>query len=480
MDINRTVADLIRFARQKLLLSERDETFAVNKLIDILGPIDYEKCPSERTFDRPDALLDEVIAYAVEKKIIETEYDKETLTDMVMGALSAMPSVVENTFNAIAAERGGKAATDFLYGYCVSNSYVKRSKLDKNPRFDTCGLTVTINKSRPEFKDAKAAAAQSASKYPSCVICRVNEGYGLKNKRTLRTVSLKLGGEDFFWQYSPYGYFNEHGIAVNRSHKPMYVDKTTFEKLIDFVDIFPHYFIGCNAALPRIGGSILAHDHYQGGGEVLPLQKAKIKRYFKDPKHKNAVIGAVDWQGTVLRVIGSRADVVAVSEAIRAAWTDYSAPSLGIIARDADGVHNAVSPTVIKTKSGYEMNIILRNNIVSKEYPDGVFHAHPEFHCIKKESIGLIEAQGLFILPGRLEGELNTIAECLDGGKPLPKELAEFGGIFAELAKLYKGDSAAAIREELGSVCNRILQNTAVFKADADLNDFMVKSGFEL
>ncbi len=479
MEISEIIGNLLQYAQENLQLDARDVNYRRNKILEILGleSVDVVNCTAH--FSVPDEILDSLVNYCVEHKIIE-DWQQEELTDKVMSTLSLTPAQVGDRFDSIYKLSGAKAATDWLYAYCVKNSYVKRAKLDKNPRFEVNGLVVTINKSKPEFRDPKKAAAGNSVKggYPKCVICRENEGYATRNKRTLTTVSLKLSGEDFFWQYSPYGYFNEHGIAVNCKHIPMYVDKSTFFKLMDFVDAFPHYFIGCNAPLPRIGGSVLAHDHFQGGGEILPLHKAGIKKYVKDPRNRNVKIGVLDWPGTVVRVCGDRNAVAEVCEQIRMAWVNYDNPQLGIVHEDKDGVHNAVSPTVVKTKDGYEMNLILRSNITSERYPDGVFHAHPEFHVIKKESIGLIEAQGLFILPGRLEKELARVERCVENGK-LDNDLQQFELIYNETKALYHGDAHKAMQEELGSVCYRILQNTAVFDTEQTVA-FLKEIGFEI
>ncbi len=441
--------ELISYAKEKLELNERDEAYKKNRLAEIM----------------------------------QSDLSGAELEDAIYGELSLLPSAVDERFLNIKKAEGSKAATDWLYNYCVNNAYVKKSVLDKNPRFDTAeGLTVTINKAKPEFRDPQKAKAGNSVEggFAKCVICRENEGFAPRNKRNLRTVSLTLGGKKWFWQYSPYGYFNEHGIAVNCEHIPMHVDRKTFENLLDFVDKFPHYFIGCNAPLPRIGGSVLAHDHYQGGGEKLPLHRAKIKTYIKDKVFPYVRVGILDWPGSVIRIISEkRNEVVDISDRIREAWVNYSNQALGIVAKDNDGVHNAISPTVVKTVHGYEMNIILRSNITSEEYPDGVFHAHPEYHSVKKESIGLIEAQGLFILPGRLEEQLKEVEDCVSNGK-LTDELKEFELVFNETKKRGGGNVHADMKEVLGDICYKILENTAVFKNDGQFIEFLKTAGFEL
>ncbi len=444
-DVLKKAEELVAYARQYLELDPRDEFYMKNRLLELLSGEDV---------------------------LSEEEEDE------VFGALSLLPSEINRRFAELL-KSDTKRATDWFYEYCVRNNYVKKAKLDRNPRFEAGGLIVTINKAKPEFRDPKKAKAGNSvdGGFAQCVICRENEGYGTRNKRTLRTVDLTLGGEKWFWQYSPYGYFREHGIAVNCSHIPMHVDETTFGKLMDFVDLFPHYFIGCNAPLPRIGGSVLAHDHYQGGGEILPMHKAGAAYTLHHPDFPEAVVEVVDWPGTVVRVVSkSRAAIGKICTMIDEKWKNADYPEEGLIHADAEGVHHAVSPTVVKTARGYEMSLILRSNITSEKYPDGVFHAHPEFHVIKKESIGLIEAQGLFILPGRLEAQLGAIEQMIDTGTPLSPEMEEFRMVYEE-TKARGGDAHAAMREELGSICGRILENTAVFKNKMQTVQFLHELG---
>ncbi len=464
-----SIDKLVDYAKKHLALSEKNADYVRNGIMDMLGAA-FPSTGAQSGNAGVAELIDEFASAAVAAKAFEPE-DREKYCDLVMGALSRMPEELQNEFYATEKSAGAKAATDAFYTYCVNNNYVKKAQLDKNPRFDSDGLVITINKAKPEFRDAKKAAAGNSvgGGYPSCSICHENEGFVGRSKRTLRTIDLTLGGQKWFWQYSPYGYFYQHGIAVNYEHIPMHVDIGTFDRLMDFVDRFPHYFIGCNAALPRIGGSVLAHDHYQGGGESLPLHKAGAAFTLKD-KETGATLEILDWPGTVIRVVSESRDAIrTTSEKIRAAWVGYDAPKLGIIHEDKDGIHNAISPTVVKTERGYEMSIILRSNITSEQYPDGVFHAHPEFHVVKKESIGLIEAQGLFILPGRLEGELGLIEDSIIHRRNLPSELADYKFIYGEILSRC-GDKRdgktvnAAIKAELGSICSRILDNTAVFK----------------
>ena len=487
-DIYRAIDKLVAYALEKLELDPRDAVYARNTVLHIAGAEAYPGDTGARyEGESVGALLSALTSACVAAGTLD-ESDVDSASDAIMGALSLPPSAVRDEFERLR-RRSARRATDWLYAYSVANDYVKKEKLDANPRFDGAnGLTITINTSKPEFRDPKKAASGNSTKggYPKCTICRENEGFFGRAKRTLRTVDLRLDGEDWFWQYSPYGYFREHGIAVNCKHTPMHVDRSTFVKLMDFVDAFPHYFIGCNAPLPRIGGSVLAHDHFQGGGEVLPLHRARIGLRMRAPDFPEAEVGVLDWPGTAVRVVSRDRDVVAeLCERIRAHWVSYRDEERGLIPEDADGVHNAVSPTVTKRNGKYSMNVILRSNITSERYPDGVFHAHPEFHVIKKESIGLIEAQGLFILPGRLVRQLAELEGLLARGEELTDALSDFSMIFSELKARLAGDGTPeriheAVKAELADVCERILRNTAVFERAEDCAEFLKGAGFDL
>ncbi len=483
MELDRTVGKLIGYARVRLGLDARNVNFVRNTVLDLIGMQSYQECGVYEG-EKLSVLLEELVKGGVEAGLFPLE-EAENKKDAVMGALALSPKEVEEIFYSRMSTSSARAA-EWLYDYAVSSDYVKKEALDKNPRFTAeNGLIVTINLSKPEFRDPKKAASGNSVKggYPACTICRENEGFFGRAKRTLRTVSLKLGGEDWFWQFSPYGYFYQHGIAVNCRHTPMKVDRSTYCKLMDFVDLFPHWFIGCNAPLPRIGGSVLAHDHFQGGGEILPIFRAGTAVAMHGAAYPAVSVEILDWKGTAVRLVSrSREEIANCADRIARAWEKYEDRARYIIPFDADGAHNAVSPTVRKTADGYSLTLILRSNSTSEEFPDGVYHAHPEFHVIKKESIGLIEAQGLFILPGRLVSELGALKKAMVAGASLPEGMEAYRMIFEEMGGGNKFTEAAAreaIARELGSVCERILGNTAVFATHADTAKFLRSIGFE-
>ncbi|WP_231129400.1 galactose-1-phosphate uridylyltransferase [Bifidobacterium choloepi] len=528
-----TLDDLLQFAADRLGLDPRDLAWTRNRLLDELDLPSYRHvgvdgqpaghADATGSSAGPDELADRLWHAMVAAGLAgETAADnatpgrwtKQSLTDVVFGILSLPPSALDDRFAAVEADRGAMAAMDMLYRYSVDNTYVKLAQLERNPRFDSHGLTITINLAKPEFKTMKSAAAGNAvgDGYPACTICRDNEGFAGRDKRTLRTVPVTLDGNPWFWQFSPYGYFHQHGICVNDDHVPMHVDRRTFARLLDFVDRFPGYFLGCNAALPRIGGSVLAHDHYQGGGEPLPMFRAATTGTYRpgtcrpatsagedvprngDPAGGAAsdsavVVETLDWPGTAVRVVSrSRDAVVETAETIRQGWVAYDNPAIGILHADADGPRSAVSPSVLKTSRGYEMMLIFRNNAVSDEYPLGVFHAHPEYWPVKQEPIGLIEAQGLFVLPGRLVEQLGILEDALVTGgllAELPEPVGEFTLVWTEVRdRLATAGSfdrpavRAALRDELGAVCYRILENTAVFKTPELMDGFLRSLGF--
>ena len=359
---------LVDFARKRLELDPRDADWTRNRIFELFSLDSYRPTGATSDDTLPDDLLTRFRAAAVAAGLFDAD-EGPVYADIVMGMLSGTPSAVQDRFEAVEREHGGMEAMRWFYDYCVANNYVKKGVLDKNPRFDSHGLVITINLAKPEFKNMKKAAAGNsvAGGYPACTICHENEGFAGRNKRTLRTIPATLGDEPWFWQFSPYGYFYQHGICVNDEHTPMHVSRSTFGHLLDFVDRFPGYFLGCNAALPRIGGSVLAHDHYQGGGELLPMHKAAAWATMTLPEYPDATIEILDWPGTAVRVVAkSRDTIIEVCDKIREGWINYSNPELDIICEGEDGKRSAVSPSAIITERGYEMSLIFRNNSVSE------------------------------------------------------------------------------------------------------------------
>ncbi len=507
------VEKLLRYAGKFLYLNSRDEIYTRNILlrefkldepIENAGDLSYIDA-----LDVPDTIVNEIEQFARENNLCEEGYENLYST-YIMGILTPLPSKVNEDFLAIKEEQGINKACEYFFNLCIKNNYIQKTAIGKNLKWEYKDgerfLEITINLSKPEKDNkeiAKLLTAPKKSKYPACLLCKENEGFqGTLThpaRENIRTISLTMGGEPWFVQYSPYAYYNEHMIAISCNHTPMHIKDDTIEKLLDFVDFFPNYMIGSNAALPIVGGSILNHEHFQGGEHLMPMHKAPLTlmtRGYVSKAHKKVKVGIVDWYNSVIRLESSnRKEISALAKEIVSAWEVFSDEACGIKA-ETDGVkHNSLAPVLRKSGKNYIFDLILRNNITSDEYPDGVFHAHPEYHNIKKEGIGLIEAMGLFILPGRLKKQLHMIAEILCGHTPYDKDaLADKENyLYAHrdmIAELYaKGvakdmvEGEKRVTDKVNDICKNILFNTAVFKKDEDgykgFNRFMVSAGIQ-
>lgn len=487
------VEKLIKYATAFLHLNKRDCIYTRNLLLREFN-LD---CPYSENVDLsyiekldvPDELVEGIETYAIENNLIE-DGEQNLYSTYIMGLLSPLPSKVNEDFVKIKNEQGIEKACEYFYNLSVKNNYVQKTAISKNIKWKYQDgdryLEITINLSKPEKSNkdiAKLLTAPKNTAYPSCLLCKENEGFeGTLTKparENIRTVSLTLGNEPWFVQYSPYAYYPEHLIAINECHTPMNICKSTIDKVLDFVDYFPNYMIGSNASLPLIGGSILNHEHFQGGGYTMPMHNAPIKIEMKSKKYSSVKVGIVDWYNSVIRLESKDRDSISnLAKDIVSAWIDYSNESCFIFAQ-TDGVkHNSLSPVCRKKGDIYIIDIILRNNITTEEYPEGYFHAHPEYHNIKREGIGLIEAMGLYILPGRLKKQLADIAKILCGEeKYCESELNEESHplyVHRDMIKeLYlKGvcssfeEAEKRVTDKVNNVCKNILFNTAVFKND--------------
>lgn len=488
MIIDSSIENLLYYAQAHLLLDDLDVIYVRNLIMDELRLASYTQYEVDTdaldALDRPDTVIDPIVNYAVENGII-TDDKRDYFSGKIMNLLCLRPSEVTDMFNDLH-DASPVKAFDWLYDYGVKSDYVKLTKINNNKHWEAKGtkgkLEITINTSRPEKNNKETAKLLevASSTYPSCTICKENEGFarGGQIRQTLRTIPITLGGEEWFWQYSPYAYFNHHGIAVNGEHVPMKVDASTLKKLFDFVDFMPNYMIGCNAALPGVGGSILTHDHFQGGAKLMPMQKAADKQKLKSDEYPYIEASVIDWYNSALRfVCSNREKLLEFAVKLNDAWKDYSDESVGVIAK-TDKQHNAITPIVRKVSDGkYCLEVILRNNRADETYPDGIFHAHPEYQNIKSESIGLIEAMGLFILPGRLARQLEEIkkyiikenkysAAKLESDMLIHQTMIEKLIKEAGSAKLSGIEAELNIKDEIGKVCEGILENTAVFKKD--------------
>lgn len=493
METGLLIEQLLAYARAHLCMREEDEVYFRNVLLSVFhcdAPLSGKADTSEAVrADVPDALASAVQTCALSLGLC-AEGEDERFAANIFGLLMPLPSEVNRTFRAICEKSGPQAACDYLYAISVKSGYVQKTAIARNLKWSyddgKNGLEITVNLSKPEKNNkdiAKLLSAPKGNKYPACSLCLENEGFeGTAThppRRNLRTVRLTLGGEKWFLQYSPYAYYEEHCIAINEEHVPMHVDAGTPAKLLDFVDLLPNYFIGSNASLPIVGGSILNHEHFQGGRHIMPMHRAKIGTYYTSSEFPSLTIGILDWYNSALRIEGSsRAEVEACTAKVIEAWKRFDCPECSILSHTGETPHNACSPICRKVGDTYSMSVILRNNRTDETYPDGIFHVHPEHLNIKSEGIGLIEAMGLFILPPRLKRQLRSIADLLTGSAVYDEKALEdpendlypHRNMIKEL--LFEGKAAseeeaeARVRDFVNRTCAAILDNTAVFKQD--------------
>ena len=408
------VERLLRFGRRHKLVKELDQIVARNELLDLLGlAAPYEgKIPKEE-FDTPTEILEPMLDLAAAKGLFDDQVPQYRINfeTRLMGAMIPRESEVCRKFRREKAKRGPEAATDWFYDLCVVSNYIRTAQIARNIQWTAPTpygeMEITINLTKPE-KDPKVIAMerlQPAASYPKCMLCKENIGYAgrinFPARQTHRIVPITLAGQQFYLQYSPYAYFHEHCIMLHETHKPMEMDRQTLAEIFDFVSQFPHYTCGSNADLPIVGGSILSHSHFQGGRYVFPMQKASIAVPMTDIRYPGVRAGILNWPVSTVRLIGrSSQQTQIVANNILTAWRNYSDESVGILSHTGDTPHNTVTPILhYDEKDGYILDLALRNNRTSEEYPDGIFHPHKEYHNIKKENIGLIEVMGLAILP---------------------------------------------------------------------------------
>ena len=476
------IAALADYAVKKGLIEERDRVWAVNQLLAALG-LDDCSGPDSLPEDLPlETILDAILNDAVSRKFIGGDITSRDLLDTkLMGVLTPRPSWVAERFQVLAA-KNKRAATDWYYTFSQDTDYIRRYRIARDVKWvaptEYGDLDITINLSKPE-KDPKAIAAAKLapqSGYPKCQLCRENEGYaGRMNhpaRGNHRIIPVTIDNSPWFLQYSPYVYYNEHCIVFNSKHTPMKIDRAAFRKLLDFVVQFPHYFVGSNADLPIVGGSILSHDHFQGGRYAFAMERAPVETAVIFPGFEDVEAGIVKWPMSVIRIrCADDGRLVDLAEKILAAWRGYTDESAFIFAETDGEPHNTITPIARRRDGKYELDLVLRNNITTAEHPLGVYHPHAELHHIKKENIGLIEVMGLAVLPARLKGELAKLGEVLvSGGDPAADEaLAKHAPWAAELREKYTFTAETVegiLRDEVGRVFAKVLEHAGVFKRD--------------
>jgi UDPglucose--hexose-1-phosphate uridylyltransferase len=487
------------------LIEKEDIDYTTNRLLELFQLDDYRgqgtKAGEEAGIDNADEftgsieepeleeLLKAMTDYAYEQGILKENsiVYRDLFDTRIMGILVPRPSTVKEQFYKLYAG-SPKEATDFYYKLSQDSDYIRRYRIKKDIKWITRteygDIDITINLSKPE-KDPKAIAAAKLAKqsgYPKCLLCKENVGYAGRvdhpARQNHRVIPVTINGQSWGFQYSPYVYYNEHCIVFNNLHIPMKIDRSAFRKLLDFVKQFPHYFVGSNADLPIVGGSILSHDHFQGGNYEFAMAKAKVEREFTVAGFEDIEIGIVRWPMSVLRIRSCSDDrLVELADHILNKWRGYSDETAGIYAETDGEPHNTITPIARKKEDKYELDLVLRNNLTTEEHPFGVFHPHVELHHIKKENIGLIEVMGLAVLPARLKEEMELLSNYLLEGKKLHShELLDKHADWVEefrpnYGKITKENINMILQNEIGKVFCTVLEHAGVYKRTPEGQD---------
>ena len=479
------IKKLVTYGMETGLISEEEKIYSTNLILDVLKLDDYEE--PEESYEKVELepVLKELLDYAVEKGLIEDSVVYRDLFDTrLMNCLVPRPSQVIKTFKEKYAA-SPEEATNYYYKLSRDSDYIRRYRVCKDMKWVTKteygDIDITINLSKPE-KDPKAIAAAKLAKqsgYPKCQLCRENEGYaGRTNhpaRENHRIIPITINGGQWGFQYSPYVYYNEHCIVFNGQHVPMKVERATFVKLFDFIKLFPHYFIGSNADLPIVGGSILSHDHFQGGNYEFAMAKAPVEREFTVKGYEDVKAGIVKWPLSVIRLsCMDEKRIIDLADHILKAWRGYTDEEAYVFAETDGEPHNTITPIARKRGDMYELDLALRNNITTPECPFGLYHPHNELHHIKKENIGLIEVMGLAVLPSRLKEEMEILSDYIVDGKDIrsnekiEKHADWVDGFRPKYPVINAENVDAVIKEEIGIVFKKVLEDAGVFKRDAE------------
>ena len=478
MNRNEAISGLVNYALEKEMIQPEEKAWAVNGLLDILqlDAFSWEEGEKAELTELLDTLLDD----AYERGVLEENsvVYRDLLDTKLMGSLLPRPAQVMAHFDTLRKESSQKA-TDWYYQFSQDSNYIRRDRIAKDMRWKTDTeygeLDISINLSKPE-KDPKAIAAArtlAASNYPRCMLCAENMGYAGRldypARQNHRIVPVQINGTAWYLQYSPYVYYNEHCICFNKEHTPMKLDRACFGKLLDFVGQFPHYFVGSNADLPIVGGSILAHDHFQGGRYTFAMERAPIETEISFKGYEDVKAGIVKWPMSVIRLASEDPQkLVDLADRILASWRGYTDEAAMILAETDGEPHNTITPIARRRGADYELDLVLRNNLTTPEHPLGIYHPHEELHHIKKENIGLIEVMGLAILPGRLKQELAAVAEKLVSGAdlcedPLTKAHADWAKAIAAKHTITAENAMEIVLQETGLVFAKVLEQAGVY-----------------
>lgn len=480
MTISQTICDFTTLAIEAGGWMEMDRIYLQNRILGMIGEEALENTEVRPVSEESMVLLDRLVEQAKKNEVVtDLPAEIEIFEAQLMDFLTPPPSVV-NAFFAQHYATNPEEATDYFYQLSKRNDYIKTRAIAKNIRYtypsEYGELEITINLSKPE-KDPKQIAAEKHAKkvdYPECMLCMNNEGYKGRLNYPARTnhriIRMNLDGESWGFQYSPYAYYNEHSIILSEEHRPMKITKETFSRLLKITEVLPHYFVGSNADLPIVGGSILSHDHYQAGRHEFPMAKAPIERLIKLSDYPQVIAGVVKWPMSVIRLQATGKEIlVEAANSILEKWQQYSDPAVAVTAFSKDGTpHHTITPIARKRENYFELDLVLRDNNVSDEYPEGIFHPHRDIQHIKKENIGLIEVMGLAVLPPRLKSEMAEVEKYLLGQE---NKIAEY---HMEWAKGLKADHpnvttetvTEIVQQAIGKVFARVLEDSGVFKRD--------------
>ena len=496
--IQERILELVKYGLTTGLVNPEDKVYTINRLLELFAVDDIEDETFAKVENLPDwtqeeaedaleGILSDMMDYAYEQGIMKENsiVYKDLFDTKIMGCLVARPSEVRKTFWNLYNNTSAQAATDYFYKSSCDSNYIRRQRIKKDQKWTTDTefgtLDITINLSKPE-KDPKAIAAAKNAKqsaYPKCQLCKENEGYaGRVNhpaRQNHRIIPVTINNSEWYFQYSPYVYYNEHCIVFNSCHTPMKIERATFGKLLDFVTQFPHYFVGSNADLPIVGGSILSHDHFQGGHYTFAMAKAPIEKELHFDGFEDIKAGIVKWPMSVIRITGADKErLIELADKILLAWRGYTDEAAFVFAETDGEPHNTITPIARRRGEDFELDLVLRNNITTEEHPLGVYHPHAKLHHIKKENIGLIEVMGLAVLPARLKDEMAELVDALVNGKDLraTETLASHAewaeGFLPKYDKITEENVMDILHEEIGLVFNEVLQDAGVYKCTAE------------
>lgn len=477
--MDKVISELVSYGMLNGLITEDDKVYVINRLLELFDKKDFVW--SDEQVRPIHLILEDMMNYAIEQGIMEddTITTKDLFDTKIMGLITPMPSQVREKFQRLYSE-SPKLATDYYYKFSQDTNYIRRDRIEKDEKWTTDTeygqIDIMINLSKPEKdpRDIAKAATAKKNEYPKCLLCEENEGYAghisHPARQNHRIIPVKLADRDYYFQYSPYVYYNEHCIVFNKEHTPMKIDKAAFVKLLDFVKQFPHYIVGSNADLPIVGGSILSHDHFQGGSYTFAMAKAPYEYMFQVKGYEDVTSGIVKWPMSVIRLQSKKPErIVELSDYILNAWRNYTDEDAFIFSETDGEPHNTITPIARMNGDLYEMDLVLRNNITTEEKPWGVYHPEEKLHHIKKENIGLIEVMGLAVLPARLKKEMLTLGEAIVEGKDIRtmEEIEKHADWVDEWRNHYnitKENVNQILKDEIAKVFVKVLECAGVYK----------------